>query len=84
MRKAIKTHLFEKIRFNELGPKTIRNYFARMNNFRDFLYERFDNPSPALITRNLIEDNYLSWGNDNNKSGKNWFTDIVAMSDMNR
>ncbi|MED5525427.1 MAG: tyrosine-type recombinase/integrase [Pseudomonadota bacterium] len=79
MRKAIYSHVVGKIENNELGPKTLVSYFRRFSYFRDFMHEKFDDPKPSLISNQLVEDEFLSWGNDKGLAGKNWFTDTIAM-----
>lgn len=79
MRDAVRTHIFSKIENGEIGPLTLRNYFGRLRYFRDFLYEKFKNPSPINITNNLIGDDFIAWGNNKQLSGKNWYTDAYAM-----
>src|SRR5690554_1699327 len=79
LRPAAKEHVLQKVSYGELGPKTLVNYFARLRVFRDFMHEKFDNPKPELITDSLIEDSYIAWGNSRGLTGKNWFTDVLAM-----
>lgn len=79
LREAIRVHIFSKIENGEIGPQTMKVYFGRLINFRDFMHETFKEPSPKLITNILISENFIAWGNENNLSGKNWFTDAVAM-----
>lgn len=79
LRPVIKQHIISKIEYDELAPKTLPGYIRRMTYFRDFIYERFANPSPSIITDTLLEDEFISWGNKKGLAGKNWYTDCVAM-----
>lgn len=79
MRSAVRAHIFSKIENGEIGPLTLRNYFGRLRYFRDFLYEKFKDPSPISITNELIGDDFIAWGNNKKLSGKNWYTDAYAM-----
>lgn len=79
LRPAVKEHIFQKVAHGELAPKTLQSYFARLGRFRDFMHEQFDKPRPELITDNLIEDRFVAWGNARESTGKNWFTDTLAM-----
>lgn len=79
LRDAVRFHVINKIQHGELAPSTLVGYMGRFINFRDFMHEKFETPSPALISDELIEDEYLAWGNRKGLSGKNWFTDTVAM-----
>jgi len=79
MRDAMRIHLFDKIEHGELAPSTLTNYFGNFVYLVKFLYQKFDNPSPKVITSSLIEDDYLSWGNEKKLSGKNWFTNNAAL-----
>ncbi|WP_046078683.1 tyrosine-type recombinase/integrase [Halomonas sp. HG01] len=79
LRDAVRFHVINKIQHGELAPSTLVNYMGRFINFRDFMHEKFETPSPALISDDLVENEYLAWGNRKGLSGKNWFTDTVAM-----
>ncbi|NPU92115.1 MAG: tyrosine-type recombinase/integrase [Gammaproteobacteria bacterium] len=79
LRPAVKEHILQKISFDELGPKTVVGYLARMRVFGEFMNTEFSNPSPELITDALIEDKFVAWGNRKGLVGKNWFTDNLAM-----
>lgn len=79
LRPAVKNHIINKIEHGELAPKSLTGYVGRMRIFRDFMHERFASPSPALITDTLMEDEFVAWGNKKGVSGKNWYTDCIAM-----
>lgn len=79
LRPAVREHILQKISYDELGPKTLLGYFGRMRVFAEFMCIEFDNPSPELITEVLIEDKFVAWGNKKGLTGKNWFTDNLAM-----
>ncbi|MGP9579075.1 tyrosine-type recombinase/integrase [Halomonas sp. AOP42-E1-40] len=79
LRDAVRFHVVQKIQHGELAPSTLVGYMGRFINFRDFMHEKFEDPTPSLITDILIEDEFLAWGNRKGLSGKNWFTDTVAM-----
>lgn len=79
LRSAVRQHCLDKVAHGELSPETLRAYFGRLGKFRDFMHEKFADPSPALITDVLIEDEYVAWGNLRGYKGKNWFTDALAM-----
>lgn len=79
MRDAVRLHVIDKIQHGELAPKTLVGYFGRFTYFRDFLYEKFDNPLPEKITPALIEEDFVAWGNKRKLVGKNWFTDTVQL-----
>lgn len=79
LRPAIREHVLQKVSHGELAPKSLNGYFGRMGKFRDFMHERFVDPSPSVITNILIEDEFVAWGNAKGYVGKNWFTDCVSM-----
>lgn len=79
MRDAVRTHILQKVNYGELAPSTSINMFSRFLKFRDFLYEKYENPDPNKITNTLIEDDFIAWGNEKGLTGKNWWTDTVAM-----
>jgi len=79
MRDSMRIHLFDKIEHNELAPSTLINYFSSFKYLVKFLYHKTNYPEPGFITTTLIEDDFLSWGNENKLSGKNWFTNNVAL-----
>ncbi len=79
IRDAMRTHLLDKIEYNELAPSTLIGYFGGFINLVRFLYTKFDHPLPQYITSQLIEDDFIHWGNENKLSGKNWFTNSVAL-----
>ena len=79
LRPAVKEHVLQKVTHGELAPKTLTGYFGRLGKFRDFMHEQFSDPTPECITDNLIEDQFVAWGNSQGYVGKNWFTDAVAM-----
>lgn len=79
LRDVVRFHVMQKIQHGELAPSTLINYMGRFVGFCEFMSEKFDKPSPAFITDALIEGDYLTWGNKKELSGKNWFTDTVAM-----
>lgn len=79
LRNAVRFHVVNKIQHGELSPKTLVGYMGRFIHFRDFMHEKFETPSPSLVSDILIEDEFVAWGNRKGLSGKNWFTDTVAM-----
>lgn len=79
LRDAVRYHVINKIQHGELAPSTLIGYMGRFVHFSDFMHEKFEAPSPTFISDTLIEDEYLIWGNKRGLSGKNWFTDTVAM-----
>ncbi|HYG85821.1 MAG TPA: tyrosine-type recombinase/integrase [Azospirillum sp.] len=76
MRPAVRAYLFDKVEHGELAPNSLAHYAASFSLFRDFLYERFEAPTPAVITSNLMAE-FLNWGNRRNAAGKNWYTNVV-------
>lgn len=79
LRAAVRHHVINKVQHGELSPRTLIGYAGRFLHFRDFMEEKFKTPSPSLISDSLIEGDFLAWGNRKELSGKNWFTDTVAM-----
>lgn len=79
IRAAIREHTLQKVAHGELSPKTLIGYVGRLGQFRDFMNERFPYPSPELISDTLLEDEFIAWGNKKGLTGKNWFTDCIAM-----
>lgn len=79
MRYAVKAHVINKIQHDELAPGTLPGYVGRLKCFRDFMHERFSDPSPEMITDSLLEDDFVAWGNETGLAGRNWFTDCLAV-----
>lgn len=79
IRAAIREHTFQKVAHGELSPSTLPGYVSRLGRFREFMHERFPSPSPELISDTLLEDEFIAWGNKKGLTGKNWFTDCIAM-----
>jgi len=79
MRDAVKYHVLEKVENGELAASTLINYYGRFLHFRNFLYEKFESPSPKIITNTLVQDDFIAWGNKNKLTGKNWYTDTIAI-----
>jgi len=77
LRPAVRAFVLDKVAHNEYGPTSV--YTFSVSWFRDFLYERFDEPRPSDITVPLIEDAFLAWGNERKLAGKNWWTDVARM-----
>lgn len=78
MQDAVRSHIYTKVENGELGPLTLRNYFGSLKVLRDFLYEKFDSPTPSVINNSLIGDDFIAWGNEKKLSGKNWYTNNYA------
>ncbi|HOP16912.1 MAG TPA: tyrosine-type recombinase/integrase [Gammaproteobacteria bacterium] len=79
MRDAVRSHVLMKVSDGDLGPKTLVGYVRRYQYLRDFMCEKFEDPSPLCISAPLIEDDFIAWGNARSLAGKNWWTDTVAM-----
>lgn len=79
LKPAVREHVMDKVTHGELAPKTLPGYVSRLRKFSAFMHERFANPSPSMITKILVEDDFVAWGNAKGLSGKNWYTDCVAM-----
>jgi len=78
MRLAVRGPILDKVEHDELAPASLGSYFASFGRFRDFLYERFENPTPAVITSDLMAE-FLAWGNEREAAGKNWYTNVVQL-----
>lgn len=80
MRDAIRSHIYTKVENGEIGPLlTLRNYFGSLKFLKDFLYEKFESPTPSVINNSLIGDDFIAWGNEKKLSGKNWYTNNYAL-----
>lgn len=79
MRDAVRSHVLNKVEHGELAPSTLRGYFGRFLILRDFMHEKYEDPHPLLISESLIEEDFIAWGNERELSGKNWWTDTVAL-----
>lgn len=79
MRDAVRTHVLMKVSDGDLAPGTLPGYSKRYQFLRDFMYEKFEDPNSLYITESLIEDDFIAWGNEQSLTGKNWWTDTVAM-----
>jgi len=79
MRDAIRSHIYSKVDNGELGPLTLKSYFGTLKCLRDFLYEKFEDPTPSVINNALIGDDFIAWGNEKKLSGKNWYTNNYSM-----
>ena len=77
MRPMVRAFLLDKIEYGEFGPNSA--YSFSVTPLRDFLYKRLDEPKADLITISLIEDEYLTWGNQRKLAGKNWWTEAARM-----
>lgn len=79
LRDAVREHILDKVAHGELGPKTLIGYVGRLKHFGNFMHERFENPSPSLLSDILIGDTFVDWGNTKGLHGRNWYTDTLAM-----
>jgi integrase len=81
MRAATRAFILDRISQGACAPGTANGLLSHLMYFRDFMAERFDAPSPRVLTTQLIEDDMVAWGLARNIRGYNWLTDTLAFLD---
>lgn len=79
MRSPIRLLILTKIERGELAPSTLVGYVGALKPLVSFLIENHIGPNLKGLTSNLIEENFIAWGNVKNIAGKNWFTNALAL-----
>jgi hypothetical protein len=78
MRAATRAFLLDRVSQGACAPGTANGLLSNLMHLRDFMAERFEAPSPRLLTTQLIEDDMVAWGLARNIRGYNWLTDTLA------
>jgi integrase len=79
LRDAARQFMLSKIQHRELSVPSLPSYVARLMLVEACLLEKHSNPQVQHITQEFIDHVFLTWGNDKNLVGKNWYADSMNM-----